>query len=150
MSSAPYKLAEKIYQLAARLPESLVESLITQLVHEPSNPALHLAEAIPNPAVQAQLEDLLHAWQKYHPEINASGIALALLTAAHAENHHRKNQTLELVWTGPKSQNIPLRRTDQALLQLIQNAQERLLIVSFAVYKAQHILNALVQVAQRG
>lgn len=95
-----------------------------------------LIAAIPNPALQAQVADLLQVWQTGHPEINAAGIALAQLTAAHAENQQRAAQALELVWTGPRRQHLPLRRTDQTLLQLIQEAKEPLLSVSFAVYKA--------------
>ena len=154
MIEPPHELAEKIYQLAARLPDALVETLTVRLLEEktgsPGANSTRIVDAIPNPAIQAQLEELLDVWQSRHPEINASGIALALLTASHAENQHRIAQALELVWTGPRSQHIPLRRTDQALLQLIQEAKERLLIVSFAVYKAKNILNALVQAAQRG
>ena len=51
---------------------------------------------------------------------------------------------------GPDSQVIPLRRTDQALLQLIDGAQETLHVVSFAVYKPQAIAQALVRAARRG
>ena len=61
-----------------------------------------------------------------------------------------KGQRLELVWTGPDSQVIPLRRTDQALLQLIDEAQMTLHIVSYAVYKIEAIAQALVNAAQRG
>jgi phosphatidylserine/phosphatidylglycerophosphate/cardiolipin synthase-like enzyme len=154
MSAVPHELARKIYHLSARLPEVLVETLVARLLDEKSSSvgwnASRITDAIPNPAIQIQIEDLLRLWQTQHPEINAAGLALALLTAAHAENHHRTAQALELVWTGPRSQSIPLRRTDQALLQLIQEANERLLIVSFAVYKAKNILDALVQAAHRG
>lgn len=43
-----------------------------------------------------------------------------------------------------------LRRTDQALLQVINASQKELLIVSFAVYKIPKICNALVAAAGRG
>jgi phosphatidylserine/phosphatidylglycerophosphate/cardiolipin synthase-like enzyme len=58
--------------------------------------------------------------------------------------------SLELVWTGPNPQSTPLRRTDQALLQLIHSAKEKLLIVSFAVYKVPEIANALDNALNRG
>ena len=77
-------------------------------------------------------------------------MALGLLAAAQVEEHHRYHQRLELVWTGPDSQIIPLRRTDQALLQLIHSAQKTLHIVSFAVYRAEAITRALVEAAERG
>jgi phosphatidylserine/phosphatidylglycerophosphate/cardiolipin synthase-like enzyme len=43
-----------------------------------------------------------------------------------------------------------MRRTDQALLQVINAAQHTLLIVSFAVYKISAIAAAMVQAAERG
>ena len=49
-------------------------------------------------------------------------MALALSAAAQAVEAERCQERLELVWTGPDSRLIPLRRTDQALLQLIDGA----------------------------
>ncbi|NUM46444.1 MAG: phospholipase [Anaerolineales bacterium] len=151
MSTPPNLLAEKIYTLAARLPEALIASLVTPFLQE--KPVPHVSQFIatlPHPAIQAEMESLIHLWQTEHPDIHASGLALAFLTATHAARQHREAQSLELVWTGPRSPNLPLRRTDQALLQLIQEAQTRLWIISFAVYKAQPILDALLAAAQRG
>ena len=48
-----------------------------------------------------------------------------------------------MIWTGPEYLSKKLRRTDQALLELIQGAKEHLLVVSFAVYKAQPIIDAI-------
>jgi phosphatidylserine/phosphatidylglycerophosphate/cardiolipin synthase-like enzyme len=73
-----------------------------------------------------------------------------LLSASEAEAVHRETQTVELTWTGPDSHIIPVRRTDQALLQLIAEARTRLLIVSFAVYKAESILQSIMDALQRG
>lgn len=57
--------------------------------------------------------------------------------------------SLELIWTGPNSISTTMRRTDQALLELINGATTRLLIVSFAVYKAQSIVNAIENAIRR-
>jgi phosphatidylserine/phosphatidylglycerophosphate/cardiolipin synthase-like enzyme len=43
-----------------------------------------------------------------------------------------------------------MRRTDQALLQVINSAKQSLLIVSFAVYKIPAIATAIVNSARRG
>lgn len=58
--------------------------------------------------------------------------------------------TIELVWTGPDVGQIPLRRTEQAILQLIEWASRRLTIISYAVYNIPHIREALVRTAQKG
>lgn len=108
-----------------------------------------IAHAIANPQARDRVLAFLDKWQSLGTESDAQTVALALLTAAEVEKHYRNEQTIDLVWTGPDSHVIPLRRTDQALLQLIDDAQQTLMVVSFAVYKVQSIADALVRAAGR-
>ena len=73
-----------------------------------------------------------------------------LRTAATTTRSVKEAQTVELVWTGPLVAGPAMRRTDQALLQVINAAQQSLLIVSFAVYKISAIAAAIVRAAERG
>ena len=57
---------------------------------------------------------------------------------------------MELVWTGPDVGVVPLRRTEQALLQVIDSATRRATVVSYAVYHIPRICEALVRAADRG
>jgi len=75
---------------------------------------------------------------------------LALLTAAHSEKAHRDHQTVELVWTGPETSVVSFRRTEQAILQVIDSAAQRVLVVSYAVYNIPRICEALIRAADRG
>jgi len=93
---------------------------------------------------------LLDAWQEVAPDLGAQAFALALRVAACCEEHHRRDESVELVWTGPTTDVTALRRTDQALLQVINAAQERLTIVSYAAYKVPTVADALVEAARRG
>ncbi len=43
-----------------------------------------------------------------------------------------------------------MRRTDQALLEVIQEARESLLVVSFAVYRVQSVAGAILAACARG
>jgi phosphatidylserine/phosphatidylglycerophosphate/cardiolipin synthase-like enzyme len=45
---------------------------------------------------------------------------------------------------------VPLRQTEQALLQVIDSAGQRLTVVSYAVYRIPRICEALVRAADRG
>lgn len=147
-------LMEKIHALAAELPAEMVEELAARLLAADSEARIgwkpSIINAVPNPRVQEQVEELLTCWQNNLPEIGADSLAFALLAVAQAEQHNRQTQATEIIWTGPQSQVIPLRRTDQALLQLIREAEQRLLVVSFAVYKARDIVNDLIETAHRG
>ncbi len=77
-------------------------------------------------------------------------VAVALQTAAIAEQKHRDFQSIELVWTGPDVGEIPFRRTEQAILQVLDSATERITLVSFAVYRIPNVAKALVRAAKRG
>ena len=64
---------------------------------------------------------------------------------------HPPGEPIELVWTGPRP--VPtstLRRLDQALYDLILNAQRAILLVTFAAAKITRLKAALQEAAQRG
>ncbi|MCL4850132.1 MAG: DISARM system phospholipase D-like protein DrmC [Bryobacteraceae bacterium] len=92
------------------------------------------------------LMELHRRWQGAPP----SSFGVALLTAALAEEERRKTQAIELVWTGPESRLIPVRQTEQVLLEVIRGARARLLVVSYAVYRIGAIRAALCDALDRG
>jgi len=94
--------------------------------------------------------DFLDDWRTSDPRLSAEAVAMALLTAAHAEEMHRQNQSLELVWTGPDGGGGPFRHTEQAVLQVLDSAKERITLVSYAVYRIPHVKESLVRAAGRG
>ena len=146
-------LSDEISRLAAALPASLVVTLAetirtSERLEWPYLRARALA-AVSHAMAQFRVNALFDAWQRSAPHVQGAAVALALLSAAQSEERRRQGQRVELVWTGPESQVIPFRRTDQALLQLINGATRRLLIVSFAVYDIDDIAQALLQAAQR-
>ena len=77
-------------------------------------------------------------------------LAFALRTAYAVEAHHREEAQLELVWSGPVFPPFSLRRTDEAILQLIQLAEHRLTLVSFALYRVDRLSQALTHAVERG
>jgi phosphatidylserine/phosphatidylglycerophosphate/cardiolipin synthase-like enzyme len=92
----------------------------------------------------------LDCWRGQAASLTPQAVALTLLTAAYAEKAHRDHQSVELVWTGPETGLVPFRRTEQALLQVIDSAAQRVLVVSYAVYNIPRICEALVRAADRG
>lgn len=94
------------------------------------------------------LKGLVDAWKAS----TASGETLAamLLAAAHAFRHAESRQKVELVWTGPTTELVPARRTEQALIQVINAAKHRLFITSYVAYDIESIAKALRSAAERG
>lgn len=147
-------LRSKIHSIASSAPCELVAALASAIESAENQDwdyaRSQILSAVPSPALRVQVMELLDSWQSLAPGVRGNAIALALLTAAESEKAYRASQRVDLVWTGPDSRVIPLRRTDQTLLQVINGATSRLLIVSFAVYKIEAISKAMAVAASRG
>lgn len=60
-------------------------------------------------------------------------------------------QHIELLWSGPSpADQIPARRIDQALYDLIANAKQEILLVTFAAAKIARLANELLKAHHRG
>jgi cardiolipin synthase A/B len=53
------------------------------------------------------------------------------------------DQDTEVVWTGPSNGVFPVRRFEQVLYDLITQAKNRILIVTFAAYRVEHLCKCL-------
>jgi phosphatidylserine/phosphatidylglycerophosphate/cardiolipin synthase-like enzyme len=141
-------------RLADALPAGTLQTLTTAIDDCPAQEwgqlRLQASQVVPQPHLRSLVLDMLSAWQQQTPAVQPSDIALMLRTAAATAQSVRAAQTVELVWTGPLVAGPAMRRTDQALLQIINAAQQSLLIVSFAVYKISAIAAAIVRAGERG
>src|SRR5690606_8167910 len=76
--------------------------------------------------------------------------ASMLLAASHVFTKAASEQSIELVWTGPTTPFVSARRTEQALLQVINAADQTLFITSFVAYDVSTIVKALNAASDRG
>ena len=147
------RIIDDAVRVAADLPSGSIHALARAIEHAagPTDTTRTSAlQAIPQPAQRARARDFLDTWAQQAPVIPGAVVAMALLTAAAATRTARAEQRLELIWTGPLAAGVSMRRTDQALLQVIHHARQELLVVSFAVYKIPAIIEALMGAATRG
>ena len=77
-------------------------------------------------------------------------VAAALCSAATVAQTVNARQTLELVWSGPDTNLVPVRQTEQVLIELIGTAQSKLFIVSFVAYEVPSVTAALKSAVARG
>lgn len=155
MDTFPPQLLEQIRQVAQTIPASTLDSLIRVLMtvmelSEPSQVKHKLLQLLPKSHWRQCVGQLIDIWQTKTNRVDGRAIAIALATAAHTQVQLRQELSAELVWTGPNPEALPLRRTDQALLQLIRAAKKDLLIVSFAIYNIPEIVQALIAALNRG
>jgi phosphatidylserine/phosphatidylglycerophosphate/cardiolipin synthase-like enzyme len=140
--------------LARNLPLTLIQ-LLANLIEtcEPNDWPASRSRIIQNfahPNYRTLVAGFLDLWRSQAWDISLQAISMALMMAAESEKAHRDDQSVELVWTGPEAGVIPLRRTEQALLQLISSAAQRVVIVSYAVYNIPRVCEALIDAANRG
>jgi cardiolipin synthase len=144
--------------------KNLLDAIIDLVSNSPSDKTDQLAESIrllsgaqgslsllswaSNPRAKNALNKLIAAWRTVDiPSFEVS----AMLTAASAGYYRAKGeQEIELVWTGPSSKLVATRKTEQALLQVIDAATSRLFITSFVAYDVASIMNALRNATNRG
>src|SRR5262249_41656889 len=105
---------------------------------------------IPHLYYRSMASEFVDVWQSRAAAVTPEAVALALRTASYATKVHREGQTVELVWTGPGTEAHPFRRTEQAILQVLDSARQRITLVSYAVYRIPHVCGALVRAARRG
>ena len=119
--------AEACLKLVEELPGSLVESLIQHL-------RSNLDPSMPNPSYQARVDHFVRSAPR-RTEL------APMLEVAFAAKHSR--QTAELVWTGPATSVVPVRRTEQVLCDLVQNAERKLTIMSFGIFQVPRLVESL-------
>lgn len=139
-------LVREIGRVVAALPDGALDSLERVLVADGSSDAAVLG-AVPT-AVYQELAGALLAARRVASADNRA-VALAVAAARERERAARAVR-VSIVWTGPETVAVPVRRTEQALLELIASAHKQLIVVSFAVYKVQEVSAALVACANRG
>jgi len=88
------------------------------------------------------VNEFLHSGAPRQAEL-ASLLELALASK-------RSRQTVELVWTGPATPVVPVRRTEHALFELIQGAQQRLTFMRFGIFQVPRLVQMLEQALTRG
>lgn len=151
---AEKSLLEEILNVAQSVPRQILEDFCRSLeqVSETASPgnAAELVSSLGQPQTREELRKVIDLWKTHAPGLSPSAVAWSLRAASAMNDHQQRSQVLDLVWTGPMLTGSQCRRTDQALLELIEDSQESLLIVTYTAYKVPEIANALVNAANRG
>lgn len=149
MDAAHALIAEAATKLAAEVPAPYVEALAAA-VQAGTGAKAQAVQGIPHLHYRGLAGAFIEVWEGLAGAVPPESVALALRTASHAERVHRAGQSVELAWTGPVSDAHPFRRTEQAVLQVLDSARQRITLVSYAVYRIPNVCEALVRAARRG
>lgn len=146
------ELLKEVRQVATELSPATVETLV-RFLDGSNGPDASLRQAVlgrvPTPGGRFLVGRLLEVWGRHDPPLPATALAAALAASAYCGRAAREELSVELVWTGP-TEDVPLRLTSQVLLQLIKEAREEILIVSFAFYNIPEVVEALSTAITQG
>lgn len=107
-----------------------------------------LHQLVTTATARAALDRLIAMWKQ--TGISGDVLAGILVGAAFARQQVQRESNVELVWTGPTTPFVAIRRTEQVLLDLIGHAQNDVFLVSFVAYDVPSVVTALNAAAARG
>lgn len=139
------------FSLACSLPCNTIETVAEAILATPEHAMrLEIAKRVPHHHHRDLALAFVDRWKQEAFDVDCRTVAVALQAASRSIQSHRDSQSVELVWTGPDATTIPFRRTEQAILQVLDAAKHRITLVSFAVYSIPNVAKSLVLAAKRG
>lgn len=110
-----------------------------------------IARGVSHRAMNERVRELFRVWRGEHADVPPVAMAWALRSARATDERHRERERIQLVWTDPRHQptSSRFRRIDQALLELIEAAEDSIVIVSYATYRVPDVQNALLAKHER-
>lgn len=142
------ELANAVASLAKDLHPAVASSIVRDLMKRPNGDVVSVLKHHLGNTGKKRLVILSEVITK-SDHVNARDIAFMMSGAAAACCQSNEN-TSELVWTGPSTGIVPIRKTEQVLIELIEHSLHDLFIVSYVAYKATSILGALKSATKRG
>ena len=149
MASEMEKLLDAIAAVVCIVSPAKVEAIASRVRGTNADKAVTaLSDIVGTPVATGVLGQLAEAWRT--TAVGSDELASMLLAAGHVFTKVAAEQAVELVWTGPTTPFVSARRTEQALLQVINAANRTLFITSFVVYDVSSIVRALNSAIDRG
>lgn len=143
------KLLDAVAAVVSLVSPEKVQAIATRIRRiDASKAAGSLSGVVSTPAAAGVVDQLIDAWRG--TTVSADELASMLLAASHVLTKAAAEQSAELVWTGPTTPFVSARRTEQALLQVINAADRALFITSFVAYDVSTIVKALKASSDRG
>lgn len=143
------KLLDNVAALVCLVSPEKVKVIASQVRRTDANrAATALSGVVGTPVASGVINQLVEAWRA--TAVSSDELASMLLAASYVSAKAVSDQSTELVWTGPTTPLVSARRTEQALLQVINAAKSTLFVTSFVAYDVSSIVNALNEASNRG
>lgn len=143
---------ETLYNLVKRAPENWLRQACDVLLNAPeATGSAAIIQSIPashNGEISRAITELIQRTAG-----NRSWEALGFGLQAAAETYARvgRGREVELLWTGPSPDpQIPARRIDQALYDLLSSAKREIILVTFAASRISRLSQVLLDKVSKG
>ena len=147
-------LRDKVYQLVSQLPLNSVYNLgdVFQSSSQRDWPIFQssVLRQIPQSDKRELVKQFLQFWEIQYPKVTPYLVSSLMIATAETIERHRKQERVELVWTGYNRHQKALRNLQEALIELIDSADTELHIVSFAIYRFEPVVSAFKRAIARG
>jgi putative cardiolipin synthase len=143
------RLAFAVVEAARSLPPRQVERLAVEFARH-DRASDHARATVPAAVATTAFRQAAHRILDTWRDLPGEAVALALRCAARATAVTRAEQSIDVVWTGPQSREVPVRLTRAVLVDVIRAARERLIVVSFTAYRVAVVVEELAAAAARG
>lgn len=143
------RLLNAVAALARQVSPEKAQAIASRIRQTTSDTAVAaLTVVLGTPTASSVVKELVDAWQATH--VSAAELASMLIASSHVARQAAAELSIELVWTGPTTPFVSARRTEQALLQVINAAKHSLFITSFVAYDVSGIVKSLNLAIDRG
>ena len=144
-----HDLLHEISAIALRLHPDRIEILAKEISLLNSLNDLEAVKKNFGPSISEDvIKKLESAWRK-SPDTSPMEIAYAFRGASATSSSFDRNESIEMVWSGPPTGLVPIRHTEQVLLEVIESAKEKLFIVSFVAYNIESVIKSLEKAVSR-
>ncbi|MEQ8837372.1 DISARM system phospholipase D-like protein DrmC [Haliea sp.] len=142
------KLLKAICRLVSNQHPGQIRSLANKARSLSSTDAGKLASFFNTQAANHVLFEVIKEWSRV--DCSGSEFAGLLLGASHGYMNERARESVELVWSGPNTHHVPVRRSEQVYIEIIESAEETLFIGSYVWVNIPNIESAIKSAITRG
>lgn len=143
-------LSLAIARIALELHPERIDCVCSALESRKDGDRMAAVKGSLGPGLSPNLIKALAAELKNCPQTSAAELAAMFRAASAAASLAQRASSLELVWSGPATGIVPVRHTAQVLTGLIDEARQRIFLVSFVAYNVPVIVSALGRALIRG
>ena len=145
-------ISTSIENLVQRAPEAWIETLCEMLRGLPVTATpVFVLQRMPSTANRDLLSLAAETVHLASTKMSWEALSWVLQTSSVTHTRWQKKHRIDLLWAGPSpSHQIPTRRIDQSLYDLIASAENEILLVTFAAAKIGLLTDRLLKAAGRG